>query len=340
MNSDSASEHPDELRYHGGNIDAARRRFPDAPLPWLDLSTGINPIQYPFSDVALDAWTRLPEAAALTALEEAARSAYCANPATAIVAAPGTQALMQWLPRVAPARRVGILGFTYGEHEKTWRAAGAAVTIVATPGELTAFDVGVVVNPNNPDGRIVAAETLAATADAMAGRGGLLIIDEAFMDTLDPRCSMMHHLPHTAALVLRSFGKIYGLAGLRLGFAATAPDLAASLRGAIGPWAVCGPAIAIGQQALADTAWRDATLRRLARDASRLDALLQSAGFVVAGGTSLFRLATHSAAAWWFDRLAGFGILTRPFAANPTWLRVGIPGPARAWDRLETALRP
>jgi cobalamin biosynthesis protein CobC len=332
-------ECPDELRHHGGNINAARLRFPHAKLPWIDLSTGINPIPYPVGAVSLDAWTRLPEPSAQVALEAAAGVAYGADAATAVIAAPGTQALLQWLPRVVPARSIGILGFTYGEHEKCWRGAGVEVTMVDTPGELAAFDIGVAVNPNNPDGRIVPPDVLAATARSLAKRDGLLIVDEAFMDVLGQGHSLAPCLPRSGAIVLRSFGKSYGLAGLRLGFAMTSSDLAASLRAALGPWSISGPAIEIGHRALSDAIWLDETASRLRNDAARLDGLLRDAGFTIAGGTPLFRCAAHPQAAAWFGHLARCGILTRPFDTKPDWLRFGIPGAPVEWERLAGVLR-
>jgi cobalamin biosynthesis protein CobC len=314
-------------------------RFPHAKLPWIDLSTGINPIPYPVGTISPDAWTRLPESSAQVALEAAAHVAYGADAGTAVIAVPGTQALLQWLPRLVPARSVGILGFTYGEHEKCWRDAGVAITTVDTPGELTAFDIGVVVNPNNPDGRIVPPDILAAAALSLVKRDGLLIVDEAFMDVLDPRHSLVPRLPDSGAIVLRSFGKIYGLAGLRLGFAVTSPSLAASLRTALGPWSVSGPAIEIGGRALSDALWLAETISRLRNDAARLDGVLRKAGFTIAGGTPLFRWAAHPQSASWFGHLARSGILTRPFGAKPGWLRFGIPGAPTEWERLEATLR-
>jgi len=328
----------DELRHHGGNLAAARRRFPNAREPWIDLSTGINPVPYPVGAVAPSAWTRLPEPADVAALERAARTAYGASPSTEIVAAPGTQALIQWLPRLFPARRVGILGFTYGEHEACWSAAGAEVAVVEALDDLVAFDVGVVVNPNNPDGRILRPEHLAEIAVAFAKRGGLLIVDEAFMDVLGRTSSLVPCLPDAGAIVLRSFGKVYGLAGLRLGFAASSPEACALLRKAIGPWAVSGPAIEIGRRTLADRSWLETTVARLRDEADRLDALLQSAGFEIVGGTPLFRLAARENATSWFERLARAGILTRPFPAKPDWLRFGIPHAPEDWARLAAAL--
>lgn len=327
------------LRYHGGNINSARHLFPNAPEPWIDLSTGINPLPYPIGAIAPSAWAKLPELSEVAALESAARTAYDADPSTEIVAAPGTQALLQWLPRIFPARRVGILGFTYEEHERCWRAGGAEVTNVAALSDLGAFDVGVVVNPNNPDGRFYSPDILAEIAVSFAERGGLLVVDEAFMDVLGRCNSLVPCLPQAGAVVLRSFGKIYGLAGVRLGFAAASIEVGTMLRRGIGPWAVSGPALEIGQRALTDDSWLTNTVDRLSDEAKRLDGLLQPAGFEIVGGTPLFRLARHQGAAGWFEQLGRAGILTRPFHAKPDWLRFGIPHAMADWERLEAALR-
>jgi len=327
-----------DLRHHGGNINAARRQFPQAPLPWIDLSTGINPVPYPVGAIPPAAWTRLPEPAQLAELEAVARRAYGVPDAAGIVAAAGTQALIQWLPRIFPAQRVGVLGLTYGEHETCWRAAGADVTIVPSPADLAGFDVGVVVNPNNPDGRLYPPEMMADIATKLASRNGYLVVDESFMDVIGPHSSLVPRLPVADAVVLRSFGKTYGLAGVRLGFALAAPETTARLCAAMGPWAVSGPAIEIAQQALADNEWLTKTITRLSQQANRLDRLLQSAGFEIIGGTALFRLACHEQAARWFDRLCQAGILTRPFRTQPHWLRLGIPHAPAEWARLHAVL--
>ena len=325
---------------HGGNINAARRLFPGAPEPWIDLSTGLNPAPYPVGDVSASAWNRLPQPADVTALEMAARHAYGAAAAAEIVAAPGTQAIIQWLPRIFRAHRVGILGHTYGEHAQCWRAAGAETVVAHSLADFETCDVGVVVNPNNPDGRIVEPEQLALAATAIAMRGGLLVVDEAFMDVIAPAMSLIPILPREGAVVMRSFGKAYGLAGLRLGFAVASGTFGMKLRSALGPWAVSGPAIEIGRRALADRDWLARSVSRLNEDAKRLDHLLTMAGFTVVGGTPLFRLAEREDAELWFQRLGHGGILTRPFPTRPSALRFGIPSSDSGWARLETALRP
>jgi cobalamin biosynthetic protein CobC len=322
---------------HGGQLDEARRLFPNARQPWIDLSTGVNPRAYPLPALAPEAFTRLPDVGALSALEAAAARAYAAPSHLQTIAGAGAQAFIQWLPRIVPARRVGVLDFTYAEHAARWRAAGASVATVPELDELAGRDVGVVVNPNNPDGRLAAPRRLAELARRMAARGGLLIIDESFMD-MTPAHSAVPLLPEEGALVLRSFGKAYGLPGPRLGFALCPASLASRLRETLGPWSVSGPALAAGAAALADSAWLRAAAAELEQSAARLDALLQGAGFSLVGGTTLFRLAAHDDAAGWFARLGEAGILTRSFPERPRWLRFGIPGSDAAWERLAQAL--
>lgn len=323
---------------HGGRLDLARKMFPDAPRPWIDLSTGVSPLPYPMPDLPAEAFTRLPDADALDALERAAARAYRAGRQAQIVAGAGAQAFIQWLPLVRPARRVAVLGLTYEEHTAAWRASGASVERVATLEELESAEVGVVVNPNNPDGRLEPRDRLAAAGRRMSRQGRLLIVDEAFMDLLGPSHSVAPLAAEAGLVALRSFGKAYGLPGARLGFALCGAELATRLRRSLGPWSVSGPAIAIGAAALADEAWLLARAAELAASAARLDALLRSAGFEQMGGATLFRLVRHDEAAKCFAHLGGCGILTRRFGERPDWLRFGIPGTAAAWERLERAL--
>lgn len=324
----------ERLFQHGGDIKSAERAFPDAPRPWLDLSTGINPVPYPLPPLEPPVWTRLPEPAELQGLQEAASARYGAAP-DRIVAAPGTQALIQWLPVLFPSRRVAILGPTYAEHERSWRASGASVVTVSAlePGDADAF---VLVNPNNPDGRSLGRDEVLALADRMAARKGLLVVDEAFMDFGEDSIAAD---PPSSAIVLRSFGKAYGLAGVRLGFAVAEAERAARIRSALGPWPVSGAAIEIGRMALANTAWLREARARLQDDGAWLDAALAAAGFESAGAAPLFRLARHPEAQSRFLRLCAAGVLTRPFPAQKTLLRFGVP---RREDRprLAEALRP
>ena len=323
---------------HGGDLDAARCRFPDAPCPWVDLSTGVNPRSYPIGSIPPEAFHRLPAHSELRSVEQLAAAAYRVPAPLRVVAASGTQALIQVFPRLLPARSVAILGFGYQEHPAAWRAAGADVSVVGALADVETADVAVVVNPNNPDGRLVDPVALGSLAARMAMRGATLIVDEAFMDACDPGLSLVPYLTAEGAVVLRSFGKFFGLAGVRLGFAVTGHALEGRLRRALGPWPVSGPALVAAARALADRSWHRAELARLRADAARLDDLLVRAGLTVLGGTPLFRLAGHPAAAQWCERLGRRGILVRSFQTHPGWLRFGLPGDPDSWARLAESL--
>jgi cobalamin biosynthetic protein CobC len=328
---------------HGGRLAEARLMFPQAPEPFIDLSTGINPVPYPVPELSPETWSRLPEPSDVLALEEVAAAAYGAG-TEQVVAAPGTQILISMLPFVFPLKSVAVVGPTYIEHAVAWGQAGAEVVEVGSIEEVGSVDVaggydGVVLcNPNNPDGRRTDPAVLEALAADLAARKGLLVVDEAFADPEEGPLSLIPTLPDEGAVVLRSFGKTYGLAGLRLGFAVAGYDSATRIRSALGPWAVSGPAVEIGRLALTDSEWRNRTLSRLAADVNRLDALLTRGGLEVVGGTPLFRLAESNAAHVIFDRLGQAGIFVRRFADRPSLLRFGMPGAEAEWERLAAAL--
>jgi len=316
---------------HGGDLTMIRRRFPDAPEPWIDLSTGINPVPYPVPVLPTDAWSRLPTRRQEDALITAAARRYRVRDRHTILAAPGTQALIQAIPRLVPRSRVAILGPTYEEHQACWQRQGHEVSVVADLDDAVDVDVIVLVNPDNPTGRLVPASRLRST-------NALLVVDEAFIDLSPPSASLASDLP-PRTLVLRSFGKTYGLAGLRLGFAIAEPPVIEHLRGELGPWAVSGPALEIGRVALDDEGWLRTTAARLAADRQRLDGILVAAGFVIVGGTPLFCLAEHPDAPAIADRLGRNGIHVRGFARRPGRLRFGLPADAAAFDRLSSALK-
>lgn len=322
---------------HGGDLDRARARHPEAPAPWIDLSTGINPEPYPLPELASEVWARLPQRSDAWRLMQAAARRYGATCPETVVNASGTQAVIQMLPRLGPRRRVAVLGPTYGEHVAAWRQGGHDVREVSDLASARDADVVVVVNPDNPTGRIVPPEVLREVAGRLEAAGGLLVVDEAFADVAPGDVSVVPDLP-PSTVVLRSLGKMYGLAGLRLGFAIAQEDIACGLRDALGPWAVSGAALAVGAAALADDEWLAEARDGLDCAARRLDTLLGACGCTVLGGTALFRLAAHREASRIAEALGRHGILVREFPYEPTWLRFGLPGPEADWRRLEQAL--
>ncbi|HEY0329094.1 MAG TPA: threonine-phosphate decarboxylase CobD [Rhodopseudomonas sp.] len=322
---------------HGGDLTEAMARHGGA-WQWLDLSTGINPWPWPITPVADDAWQRLPSRADEAALLEAARAAYAVPAETSIVAAAGTQSLIQWLPYLAAPGAVAIVGPTYSEHAAAWRNAGREVIAIDQLCELPReVRHAVIVNPNNPDGRIVDCAGLAAAAATLQARGGWLVIDEAFADVA-PAISAVALCADLPIVILRSFGKFYGLGGLRLGFAVAAPAIADRISTAIGPWSCSGPAQRIGAAALRDQAWAEATRAALTQQAAKLDVILHAAGLMLAGGTTLYRLTRHRDALRIHAALARQQIWCRSFDWADDLLRFGLPPDDAARDRLAAAL--
>jgi cobalamin biosynthetic protein CobC len=323
---------------HGGALARMRALFPDAPEPWIDLSTGINPWPYPVTAATLSHFSRLPDAD-LFAASRAAMAQTFGAAETAVLPAPGSEALIRLLPRLIPACSVALREPTYGDHSQAWRAAGARIEALDDPlSRAGAVDVLVIVNPNNPDGRTVAPAALIEAHAAQAARGGWLIVDEAFAD-LDPSLSVAAQAGPGGLVILRSFGKFYGLAGLRLGAMLGPPDLLAAAADALGAWAVNGPALAIGRQAYGDAAWSARTRARLAKARGELDLLLSAAQLPVSGGTDLFRFVATADATGLWRRLGQAGIAVRRFSWSDARVRIGLPASNAELARLASALQ-
>jgi cobalamin biosynthetic protein CobC len=319
------------MREHGGNLDLAQQRFGGRAEDWIDLSTGINRLPYPIGEIGAHHWQALPSRSEIEALHQAAQHAY--RTSAPIVAMGGAQAAIQLLPQLAPRGRARILAPTYNEYAPVLSAAGWEVEQVSELGALAGANLAIVVNPNNPDGRRHAPKDLLA----LLPRVGHLVIDESFADAA-PELSLASEAAQPGLLILRSFGKFYGLAGLRLGFAIGHEADIGKLAAASGPWPVSGAAIAIGCRALRDDAWAEATSARLARDCARLDEMAQGQGWRLIGGASLFRLYETPDALAAQEQLARSYIWSRVFSQKPTWLRLGLPGAEAEWARLAEVL--
>jgi cobalamin biosynthesis protein CobC len=326
---------------HGGDLSEAMARFGGGRANWLDLSTGINPHAYPLPAIDKRFFSALPNASDLDALLLAARRAYQVPDRVGIIAAPGTQALIQWLPRLARPGRVGIFSPTYAEHEAAWSLAGHEVLPLPFDRASDALSQGlkhiVLVHPNNPDGHLFDEPSTLDLAKHCADAGGWLVIDESFID-LWPERTLAALTGKWPVIILRSFGKFYGLAGLRLGFAIAPSDVTAAITAALGAWAVSGPALEMARIALEDEAWAAAMRVRLADEAAELDALLSKGGFASRGGTPLYRLVVHRGSAAIHAALAERRIWVRRFDADDRLLRFGLPPSPAHRERLAVAL--
>ncbi len=313
--------------WHGGGLAAAQRHFGGGD--WIDLSTGINPHPWPgAAEMAFD-WQHLPDPDALAALERVAASFFGVDPRH-VCAVPGSEIGLRLVGALigGPAHHVAPGYRTHSE-----MIAGSAVIVRSeTP---NSGETLILANPNNPDGRMIDA---GAMRDLLEGRTGWLLVDEAFAD-FDPAHSMSPTVHDDQRLVVfRSFGKFFGLAGVRLGFVLAPQNIVTALRGRLGAWPLSAAAMAIGTAAYADRDWIAATRRRLLDNAAALDAMLVCQGHQPIGACPLFRLIEAPDARALFKRLARRAILTRPFADQPHWLRIGLPADAAVLARLGKAL--
>jgi len=319
---------------HGGNLHAAIARFGRPRSAWLDLSTGINPQPYPVPALAADAWHRLPEEHSGLA---AAAAQYYGAPAMLPVA--GTQAAIQALPCLRPPSRVVVAAPAYAEHAHCWRRSGHAVREVSYAELGTAVadcEVMVVCNPNNPTGATVAVALLREWAAQLAARGGWLIVDEAFADTT-PAMSVAAWADQPGLIVLRSVGKFFGLAGLRLGFVAAEKTLLAGLADHVGPWSVSGPAQAIGHAALTDLTWQQMMRQQLLQQGQRLHALLAQNN-IRSSGSAMYQWWAEPRADAFLQHMAQRAIWVRLFTRGAGGIRLGLPPDEAGWQRLQLAL--
>lgn len=304
---------------HGGRILDAARRYGIAREDWLDLSTGIAPWPYPLPAVPVEVWQRLPEED--DGLEAAARAYYGMD----ALAVPGSQWAIETIPRLLSPGRVMMPQPLYAEHPAAWAAAGHSVV-----GWGERADYAVICNPNNPTGETLTRAGLLALAEKVK----LLVVDEAFIDAEPAETLAGSGLDNV--IVLRSPGKFFGLAGVRLGFALTATTWRERLKARLSPWAVSHPARWAARLALADREWQVAQRARLASASQRLSGLLAKVGAPT--GTTLFRYLPSPRAEAVFLALARRGILARHFF-DPPALRFGLPADETQWRRLETALQ-
>lgn len=354
------------LPLHGGALNAAAEYFNIPSEQWLDISTGINPTNWPIPEIPTAVWQRLPEDQkdSEDGLEQAALNYYLRDlkdaesivQRTNILACAGSQQAIRLLPnlynaifRGSKAKRtakVWITAGSYAEHGIAWEEQGHRVNKVACE-KITQLltqqpvDVLILLNPDNPSGHRWSAEQLLKWWSILHSRGGWLIVDEAFMDTT-PEHSLVGQVEHEGLFVLRSVGKFFGLAGLRLGFVLSAEKTIKQLRKMLGPWTVSHPSQYLGKLALQDKEWSNKQRHDLSQQSLRLAGLLETYFSCRCEGTDLFQTLHHKKSEFIFNQLAKQAVLVRFLPEThktPAGLRFGLPKNTEAnWKHLESAL--
>ena len=322
---------------HGGDLSRAVATYGIAREKWLDLSTGINPNGYAIKGLPQSCFHDLPDSADVNELHERARAAYGVRSEMGLIAVPGSEFIIQALPQIRSTSKVAVLSPTYGSHEAAWRRYGHQVRPIDSLERVEDETVVVVVNPNNPDGMVTSQSELTRLARSLEARGGLLVVDEAFVDVV-PEVSFVPQLDGANVLVLRSIGKFYGLAGVRLGFVLGANRLLERIRDFLGAWAVSGPGIEIGKRVLVDQNWAEATRAVLKQQSGQHQAVFKQHGLKLIGGMSLFHLIELSDARTLQHELAKRGIWSRVFDHHQSWMRLGLCQSHADLARLSAAL--
>lgn len=325
---------------HGGRILAAAEKYHIAKEDWIDLSTGLNPNGWPVpSNIPAEVWQSLPED------EDGLQTVACRYyGCDACLPVAGSQAAIQTLPTLRSRSKVGIISPTYAEHEYNWKQAGHDViqlNVEDVEQHIHTLDVLVVINPNNPTGKMIAIKQLLEWHQQLSSRGGWLIVDEAFMD-VTPEKSLVASGIKPGLIILRSMGKFFGIAGIRCGFVISDNELLQRLAQKLGPWSLTGPTRYIAKQALLDETWHTKTRTELKESAARLHKILSQAGLSPNGGTALFQWLEHEHAEDIYEACAEKGVLIRLFekstATSKPSLRFGLPASEKNWQQLSTVL--
>ena len=315
---------------HGGDIDLAIKKYGGEREDWIDLSTGINGASYPWQESINVELRNLPSNKILMQLEKAAARAYKIAESADTAAVSGAQQIINLLPLcLKSCNSVAILGPTYNEYEKAFKRSGTKIKTVSETSELSLSDIAIIVNPNNPTGKVIADETLAGLSKKVR----ILIIDESFK-----MFSSRRTLNFSNIIQINSLGKFFGLAGVRLGFVSGPSEFIKTVKEMLGPWPVSSLAAEIGIVALNDKVWISEMEKILVTESNALHVVCNSRNWELVGRTSLFHTYATSSCLEVEKQFAAHGIWVRTFDYSETWVRLGIPTSENAWTRVKQAL--
>jgi histidinol-phosphate aminotransferase len=341
----------------GPSLDDLKRKVGIEDVAKLNWNEGLfGPLPGVLDAVALElpeTWS-YPEHAYLD-LREAVAAEIGARP-DQILPGHGIQTLILALCSafLSPGDRVVIPQPTYGLYAQASRAAGATVERVPSPelrldleriadaARRAEAKLAWVCDPNNPTGSVVGEDEWRAFLDALPP-GCVVAADEAYADYVDPPRRIRREDDVAAGrplVILRTFSKIFGLAGLRLGYAVAAPELVPFLQAVQEPFNVNRPALVAGAASLGRPGEVDERRRATAAAREHLAAALRETGLDPLPSEANFLLVEHGADdAELAQALLRRGVLVRPGAelGLPGWARITV-GPAPLMDRVAEAL--
>ena len=222
----------------------------------------------------IEAWRSLPDAED-GLIAQAADYYGCS--ASELLPISGSQFAIEQIPQLLTTGSVAVPVWGYAEHSYRWQLAGhqlhwySSYQELANLVETNTVNNAVVINPNNPSTELFELAELQYLLAVLKTNNGKLLVDEAFMDSSDEHslCRLLEGQPCADELIiLRSVGKFFGLAGIRLGFVIASEVFIQRFEPQLSPWAVNHIARWVGQQALADRDWQQRQRQRLVEDST------------------------------------------------------------------------
>ena len=313
---------------HGGNLSSIKQVYPEFDGTWLDLSTGVSPYPYDIQNLELNCLTKLPDQD--ETLLRAAKQYYGV---ARLLMTPGSIWSIKQLPnliknQITNSQHVLVPASGFSEHRLAWECAGFEVeTYEQLPSEeqLMKASVCVVINPNNPTGLMLNKSEMSLLLRKTKAFESFLIMDEAFIDTR-PSLSVIGRFNDTwpdHLIVLRSFGKFFGLPGLRLGALVASEDILSKAEDMLGPWGVNSIAQNIAMQAYQDEEWQQEARDRIIAMARLVSNSLAVTGFKIVSSDLFVTCYTDAANTLW-KHLLSFGVYTR-LLDDKTGIRIGLP---------------
>jgi cobalamin biosynthesis protein CobC len=324
---------------HGGDLTEAKKVFNHISIDsWIDLSTGINLNSYNDTGIGLSNLDKLPTKDSYDELVSAAKNYYSVSDTNRLCISSGAQSLINILPYIfSIEKNVAIFSPTYSEHAISWKKANYSIREINKIDQILNEDIVVITNPNNPDGLVYSHSDIEEIYSKIVKNKGLLIIDESFIDAT-PELSFVKKLQNRNIIILKSFGKFFGLAGLRLGFAIGNEGIISDLENILGPWPVSTIALNIATKAMSDIDWIKGTRSLLLKLSEELNSNLSSSGYNIYGTTAFFTLISVENSTKMQRELANKGIWTRIFDYNNRWVRIGVPKDKETLEYLFNAI--
>ncbi|MBO6918350.1 MAG: threonine-phosphate decarboxylase [Rhizobiaceae bacterium] len=319
---------------HGGNLEEAIKVYGGERSEWIDISTGISPFTTPMPEISLDDWQRLPEPSSLSELAHLAQRYYGADQKCVVTS--GSQFVINHLPDLLEGD-VGIVEPTYGEYAGAFARQNRHFTSISSIDDIGDVQSIILANPNNPTGRVFSRDELLNLAAKLSARGGYLVVDEAFCDVCD-QAAMLSGNSIDNLIVLRSFGKFFGLAGARIGFVFAQDNILHQIEQLQGPWAISGPSMAVAKHVLMSNHIHQDLLKKITTRHTDMLNMLKDTGVEIIGGTKLFMLVGHENAIDLHAYLLKHKILTRKFSYHSKWLRLGLTRDQEEDGRLRDAI--